>query len=75
MAAHSTEQADGGLSLDTQRQQIIGYAMMKGWQISEFFVEAGVSGSVKVCAFASWPMVGRFGIRWAPWPGVTAGAR
>jgi putative DNA-invertase from lambdoid prophage Rac len=42
----TTEQANGGLSLDTQRQQITGYAMMKGWQISEFFVEAGVSGSV-----------------------------
>ena len=34
----TTEQANGGLSLDTQRQQITGYAMMKGWQISEFFV-------------------------------------
>jgi DNA invertase Pin-like site-specific DNA recombinase len=40
------EQAAQGDSLDTQRQQIIGYAMMKGWQVSQFFVEAGVSGSV-----------------------------
>ena len=29
-----------------QRQQVTGYAMMKGWEIAEFFVEAGVSGSV-----------------------------
>jgi DNA invertase Pin-like site-specific DNA recombinase len=39
-------QAANGDSLDTQRQQIIGYAMMKGWQVSQFFNEAGVSGSV-----------------------------
>jgi putative DNA-invertase from lambdoid prophage Rac len=42
----TTEQANGGLSLDTQRQQITGYAMMKGWQVAEFYIEAGVSGSV-----------------------------
>src|SRR5246127_5440132 len=42
----TAEQANGGLSLDTQRQQITGYAMMKGWQVAEFFVEAGVSGSI-----------------------------
>jgi putative DNA-invertase from lambdoid prophage Rac len=42
----TAEQANGGLSLDTQQQQITGYAMMKGWQVAEFFVEAGVSGSV-----------------------------
>ena len=40
------EQANGGLSLDQQRQQITGYSMMKGWQVAEFFIEAGVSGSV-----------------------------
>ncbi|WP_262416253.1 recombinase family protein, partial [Pseudomonas fluorescens] len=34
------------MSLDTQRQQITGYAMIKGWQVDEFFVEGGVSGSV-----------------------------
>ena len=42
----TAEQASNGDSLDTQRQQIIGYAMMKGWQVSDFFVEGGVSGSV-----------------------------
>ncbi|QOG20822.1 recombinase family protein [Bradyrhizobium sp. SEMIA] len=42
----TAEQANGGLSLDTQRQQITGYAMIKGWSVAEFFVEAGVSGSV-----------------------------
>ena len=42
----TAEQANGGLSLDQQRQQITGYSMMKGWRITEFFIEAGVSGSV-----------------------------
>jgi putative DNA-invertase from lambdoid prophage Rac len=42
----TTEQADEGSSLASQRQQITGYAMMKGWQVADFFVEAGVSGSV-----------------------------
>jgi putative DNA-invertase from lambdoid prophage Rac len=42
----TAEQASSGLSLDTQQQQITGYAMMKGWSVAEFFVEAGVSGSV-----------------------------
>src|SRR5262245_57442201 len=42
----TSEQADGGFSLDAQRQQIIGYAMMKGWEVSEFFIERGVSGSI-----------------------------
>src|SRR3954465_10032472 len=42
----TAEQANHGLSLETQQQQITGYAMMKGWQVSEFFVESGVSGSV-----------------------------
>jgi putative DNA-invertase from lambdoid prophage Rac len=42
----TAEQANGGLSLDTQQQQITGYAMMKGWTVAKFFVEAGVSGSV-----------------------------
>ena len=42
----TAEQASGGLSLETQRQQITGYAMMKGWSVAEFFVEAGVSGSM-----------------------------
>jgi putative DNA-invertase from lambdoid prophage Rac len=42
----TAEQASGGLSLETQQQQITGYAMMKGWTVAEFFIEAGVSGSV-----------------------------
>src|SRR5271154_6092648 len=42
----TAEQANSGLSLDTQQQQITGYGMMKGWSVAEFFVEAGVSGSV-----------------------------
>ena len=42
----TTEQADNGSSLATQRQQIAGYAMMKGWTVNEHFVEEGVSGSV-----------------------------
>jgi DNA invertase Pin-like site-specific DNA recombinase len=40
----TAEQADGGVSLDAQQQQITGYAMMKGWQVTEFFVERGISG-------------------------------
>ena len=40
------DQANDGSSLDTQQQQIIGYAMMKGWQVAEHFVERGVSGSI-----------------------------
>jgi hypothetical protein len=40
----TAEQANNGDSLDTQ--QITGYAMMKGWEVAEFFVERGVSGSV-----------------------------
>jgi DNA invertase Pin-like site-specific DNA recombinase len=42
----TAEQANGGLSLDQQKQQITGYSMMKGWRVAEFFIEAGVSGSV-----------------------------
>ena len=42
----TSEQADGGASLAAQQQQITGYAMMKGWVVTEFYIEAGVSGSV-----------------------------
>ncbi|SRR6266851_320674 len=42
----TSEQAVSGMSLESQQQQITGYAMMKGWTIAAFFVEAGVSGSV-----------------------------
>src|SRR3954465_10996248 len=41
----TSEQASTGDSLGTQRQQITGYAMMQGWEIDGFFVDAGVSGS------------------------------
>jgi DNA invertase Pin-like site-specific DNA recombinase len=40
------EQANNGQSLETQTRQLEGYAMMKGWTITETFVEAGVSGSI-----------------------------
>jgi DNA invertase Pin-like site-specific DNA recombinase len=42
----TAEQATNGDSLATQQQQIRGYAMMKGWEVAEFFVDGGVSGSV-----------------------------
>ena len=42
----TSEQASGGDSLATQRQQITGYAMMQGWEIDACFIDAGVSGSV-----------------------------
>src|SRR5262245_37986176 len=42
----TAEQADGGVSLAQQETQIAGYAMMKGWQLAECFVERGISGSV-----------------------------
>jgi len=42
----TAEQANSGLSLETQQQQITGYCMMRGWTVATFFVEAGVSGSV-----------------------------
>jgi putative DNA-invertase from lambdoid prophage Rac len=42
----TAEQASAGLSLETQQQQITGYAMMKNWPVAQFFIEAGVSGSV-----------------------------
>ena len=42
----TAEQAANGESLDTQKRQAVGYAMMKGWEVETVFVEAGVSGSV-----------------------------
>ena len=42
----TVEQASNGDSLAAQRQQVEGYAMMKGRQISDFFVDGGVSGSI-----------------------------
>jgi DNA invertase Pin-like site-specific DNA recombinase len=41
----TAEQGADGSSLDTQSQQINGYAMMKGWKVAEIFIERGVSGS------------------------------
>jgi DNA invertase Pin-like site-specific DNA recombinase len=46
----TSEQANSGMSLESQQQQITGYCMMKGWSVAAFFVEAGVSGSVPLAA-------------------------
>ena len=42
----TSEQAVNGDSLAAQRQQIAGYAMMRGWKIAEFFTDRAISGSV-----------------------------
>lgn len=42
----TSEQADGGSSLDSQRQQIAAWATIKGMEVTSYFVEAGISGSV-----------------------------
>ena len=42
----TSEQADEGVSLAAQQQQIAGYVMMKDWSVDEHFVERGVSGSI-----------------------------
>lgn len=42
------KQADEGLSLDVQRRQIEGYAIMHGLTLDEVVVEEGVSGSVPI---------------------------
>ena len=42
----TAEQVDDGASLDVQAQQIAGYCLMKGYALSEHFVERGVSGSI-----------------------------
>ncbi len=42
----TSEQASNGDSLDTQQRQCVGYTMMKGLEVDEVFVEAGVSGSI-----------------------------
>jgi putative DNA-invertase from lambdoid prophage Rac len=41
-------QVDDGASLDVQRRQIEGYAMMHGFELAEVVVEEGVSGSVPI---------------------------
>ena len=42
----TVEQAANGDSLETQKQQITGYAMMKGWTVARFYIDRGVRGSV-----------------------------
>ena len=42
----TTRQAEEGLSLDVQRRQVEGYALMHGLVLDRVFVEEGVSGSV-----------------------------
>ena len=42
------KQANAGESLDVQRRQIEGYALMHGLMIAEVLVEEGVSGSIPV---------------------------
>ena len=37
-------QADQGLSLDAQRQRVLGYAMMQGMDVEKIYVEQAVSG-------------------------------
>jgi putative DNA-invertase from lambdoid prophage Rac len=44
----TTRQADEGESLDVQRRQMQGYAMMNGLTIDKVYVERGVSGSKPV---------------------------
>lgn len=45
MPPPSTEaQANQGLSLKSQEQQLAVYVLMKSWKIEETFVERGISG-------------------------------
>jgi DNA invertase Pin-like site-specific DNA recombinase len=44
----TAKQADEGLSLDIQRRQLEGYALMHGLELTEIIVEEGVSGSVPI---------------------------
>jgi putative DNA-invertase from lambdoid prophage Rac len=44
----STEKQANGESLDVQRRQVEGYAMMRGFDLAEVVVEEGISGSVPV---------------------------
>ena len=41
----TTRQAEEGESLDVQRRQLQGYAMMNGLTVDKWFIERGVSGS------------------------------
>ena len=40
------EQAASGLGLEGQESAIRGYAMQRGWQLDEIFIDAGISGSI-----------------------------
>ena len=77
----TAEQADEGVSLAAQQQQIAGYAMKKGWTVAEHFVERGVSGSLplanrpegaRLLATIGIPrqVLGNSTTKWARWPGV-----
>ena len=48
LGVSTAEQASNGDSLATQRQQVAGYAMMRGWSEPEYFIDRGVSGSVSL---------------------------
>jgi putative DNA-invertase from lambdoid prophage Rac len=50
------QQQRDGISLDEQQRRIEGRCLEQGWQVSEMFIEAGVSGSVP---FAVRPQGGR----------------
>ena len=50
------QQQRDGISLDEQQRRIEGRCLEQGWQLSEIFIEAGVSGSVP---FAARPQGGR----------------
>ena len=61
----TAEQAAHGDSLDAQRRQIEGYAMMKGWDVAQVFIEAGVSAACRSprgpkVAVSSRPWRGRY---------------
>ena len=59
----TTEQADDGVSLAAQKQQITGYAMMKGWKLADVFVEAALFDPIRTAATGStyvavsWPVL------------------
>jgi DNA invertase Pin-like site-specific DNA recombinase len=44
----STERQGDGDSLDVQKRQIEGYAMIRGLDLADIVIESGVSGSVPV---------------------------
>jgi putative DNA-invertase from lambdoid prophage Rac len=50
------QQQRDGISLDEQQRRIEGRCLEQGWQLSEMFIEAGVSGSIP---FAVRPQGGR----------------